>query len=124
MPSSFKSLDLFGSGPHRFRVLPEGELVVPNTRLNPLQPGSTGAGLLELSIEVHGRLVASSESALWILRDAITSLLVHPPALGTLIDSQGRSWTTMSFVRFETGDRTDRGRVRSIAYRAVFLRFA
>jgi hypothetical protein len=29
----------------------------------------------------------------------------------------------MSFPRFETGDRTDRGRTCSIAYRAMFLRF-
>lgn len=124
MPSSYKALDLFGSGPHRFRVLAEGELVVPNTRLNPLQPGSTPAGPIELSVEVQGRLVASSEAALWTLRDAITVVLTHPPVAASLVDPHGRTWTGMSFVRFETSDRADRGRVRSIGFRAVFVRFA
>ncbi len=123
MPSSFKSQNIFGSGPHRFSVLAEGELVIANSRLNPLQPGSIGVGPLELMVEVRGRLVSTTESGLWTLRDTITSLLSHPPLLGTLQDLNGRSWTNMSFTRFETDERTDRGRTFSIAYRAMFIRF-
>lgn len=123
MPSSFKSQNIFGSGPHRFRVLAEGELIIPNSRLNPLQPGSTAVGPLELTIEVTGRLVATTEAGLWTLRDTITAMLTHPPVVGTLVDQHSRSWTGVSFVRFQTGDRIDRGRTVSIPYVATFMRF-
>jgi hypothetical protein len=123
MASSFKAQNIFGSGPHRFRVMAEGELIVPNSRLNPLQPGSTPVGQLELTIEVTGRLVSTTEAGLWTIRDVITALLAHPPILGTLADHHARSWTNMSFVRFQTGDRTDRGRTVSIPYIATFMRF-
>ena len=123
MPSSFKGIDLFGSGPHRFGELAQGELIVQNTRLNPLQAGSTSVGPLEVVVEVTGRLVASTESGLWTLRDVITGLLSHPPAMGSLTDLNGRVWANMSFTRFEPHDRTDRGRMKSIGYRAVFVRF-
>lgn len=136
MASFFNSLGLFNSGPHRFGHRAIGELVVPNAALNPVQPGSIAAGPLELVVVVTGRLVASSESALWTLRDAIAAQLTDPPVTATLVDHHGRSWNDMSFVRFEplepgggggsaggSGGRTDRGRVRSLAYRAVFIRF-
>ncbi len=123
MPSSFKSIDLFGSGPHRFAVGAQGEQVLSNLR-NPIPlPGSTPIGPLELVVKVTGRLVAASESALWALRDAITAEFAHPPVPGTLVDHHGRTWTGMCFVTFEEGDRTDRGRTRSVEYSATFLRF-
>lgn len=131
MASFFNSLGLFNSGPHRFGHRAIGELVVPNAVLNPLQPGSIAAGPLELVVVVTGRLVASSESALWTLRDAIAAQLTDPPVMATLIDHHGRTWNDMSFVRFEPlepsggqgAGRTDRGRVRSLAYRATFVKF-
>jgi hypothetical protein len=123
MSSTFKGLGLFNSGAHRFRLAPEGEYVLRNAVLNPNQAGSTPVGPLELVIFVTGRLVAPSESALWALRDAITAQLTHPVQTGTLIDHHGRTWTNMSFVEFATEDRTDRGRVWSIAYTAKFIRF-
>lgn len=123
MPSSFLGNNLFGSGPHRFRVLAQGEMIVQYARLNPTQPGSFAAGPLELAVVVSGRLVASSESGLWTLRDAIAAKLTDPPLVGTLVDLQLRTWVNMSFVRFESGDRTDRGRVVSLAYEALFVRF-
>jgi hypothetical protein len=123
MPSSFKGQNIFGSGPHRFRVLDQGELILPNSRLNPLEAGSFPVGPLELIVEVAGRLVSGAEAGLWTLRDTIAALLTHPPALATLQDLNGRSWSDMSFTRFATADQTDRGRVFSIAYTAVFIRF-
>ena len=133
MASFFNSLGLFNSGPHRFSHRAIGELVVPNTALNPTLPGSIAAGPLELVVIVTGRLVASSESGLWTLRDAIAAQLTDPPTVATLIDHHGRTWNDMSFVRFEplepssgaagSAGRTDRGRVRSLAYRATFVRF-
>lgn len=123
MPSSYKTLDLFNSGPHRFAVEVEGQLVVPKLRLGIQQSGSGWLGLEELTVLVTGRLIASTEAALWSLRDAITAQLIEPPTAGTLIDSTGHSFTQMSFVSFTPADRTDRGRVFSLAYTARFRRF-
>lgn len=123
MGSTFKGLDIFGSGPHRFAVAKAGQLVVPELSLGQQGSGSVYLGLLEPKVIVTGRLVASSESGLWALRDAVTALLVDPPAPGTLVDHHGRTWTEMSFVSFEAEDRTDRGRTRSLGYTAVFLNF-
>lgn len=123
MSSSFKGLDLFGSGPHRFSLGKRGQLVVADFALGGFDAGSVPLGLLELDITVRGRLVAAGEAALWSLRDTITAQLLHPPTPGTLVDPNGRAWSDMSFVSFTEADRTDRGRVRSIAYTALFRRF-
>lgn len=123
MASTFKGLDLFGSGPHRFSVAREGQAMQSELFENPPAPGTRYIGLVELRVTITGRLVAASESALWTIRDAITAQLLDPPVPGTLIDHHGRTWTDMSFVRFIPADRTDRGRVRSLAYTARFTRF-
>jgi hypothetical protein len=123
MSSTFKGLNLFGSGPHRFSVWRQGQALQSELFLVPPMPGTRYLGLVELRVTVQGRLVAPSETALWALRDAITAQLLDPPEPGTLLDLHGRAWMDMSFVRFRPGDRTDRGRVRSLAYTAQFLRF-
>lgn len=124
MPSTtFNGLPLFASGPHRVVHMPIGEAVLPNGVLNPVNPGSTPIGPIELEIEVRGRLIGASEAALWALRDAIAAQLTHPPAVGTLQEPGGRSWSSMSFVLFTVGGPTDRGRTWSIAYAARFVRF-
>lgn len=121
--SSYKALDLFGSGPHRFAAEFQGSLVVPLLRLGNQAAGSGWLGLEEYTLVVTGRLIASSQSGLWSLRDAIVAQLIDPPTAGTLIDSTGRSHASMSFIGFEEGDRVDRGRVWSLAYTARFRRF-
>ena len=123
MASSFKGIDLFGSGPHRFMIGKQGEVVVGLAFGSSPQAGSLYLGLGELDITVTGRLVASSESALWTLRDNVVAQLVDPPTSGTLIDLTGRSWANMSFITYTEDDRTDRGRVKSVGYVAVFRRF-
>ena len=123
MPSSFKSLDLFGSGPHRFALGREGQAIASELFLPAPDSGSRYYGLVELEVVVRGRLIAASDAALWSLRDAISAQLLHPPSPGTLIDLHGRSWPDMSFIRFSPADRTDRGRATSLAYEARFLRF-
>ncbi len=123
MSSSFKGLDLFGSGPHRFSTAKRGQLVVSHLALGVFDAASAPLGLLELDVIVKGRLVAPGESALWALRDAVTAQLLHPPVPGTLIDHHGRAWSGMSFVAFTEADRVDRGRAWSVGYTALFRRF-
>lgn len=122
MPSSFKGLDLFGSGPHAFASLREGELVVTGLSLGGSGAGGLALGLVDVEVRVRGRLVATSEPVLWRLRDAISAQLAHPPVPGVLVDHFGRRWEGMSLVWFEPADRTDRGRERSLAYECAFRR--
>ncbi|CAG0953147.1 hypothetical protein PHYC_00310 [Phycisphaerales bacterium] len=118
--SSFKSLDLFGSGPHRFSLGPRGQLVTIDFFGGGSGGGSTAQGLIDAIITVRGRLVASTESALLTLRNAVFAQLQATPTPGTLIDNHAHSWTGMSFVRYAESGPTDRGRVWSIAYEATF----
>ncbi len=120
MASSFKSKDLFGSGPHRFAQDRQGQLMISWISMGSLQPGTVALGLTELDVIVTGRLVASSEAGLWTLRDAVVAELQETPTTGTLVDLHGHQWADMSFIDFREGDRTDRGRVWSMAYEAVF----
>ena len=124
MSSSYKGQDIFGSGPHRFALAPEGLFVASKTSLNGFPtPGSVALGLLELEVVVTGRLVAPGDDDLWDLRDAITLLAAFPTSPGTLVDHQGRSWSDVTLISFETADRIDRGRVVSVGYVARFRRF-
>lgn len=123
MPSSFKSLDLFGSGPHRFAIARQGQALQSELFSTPPGPGTSYFGLVELQVIVTGRLVAADDAALWALRDAITDELLEDPVPGTLIDLHGREWEDLSFVGFVAADRTDRGRVVSMGYEAKFVKF-
>ncbi|MCL4220277.1 MAG: hypothetical protein KJZ65_02790 [Phycisphaerales bacterium] len=125
MSSSFKALDLFGSGPHRFCMGEQGLYTVALRAFgDPSIPGSAAFGTLELEVVVRGRLTASSDSALWTLRDAIKAQATHPATAGTLVDHHGRSWTGMTLVKFDELDRVDRGRVVSVGYEARFRMLA
>ncbi len=121
--SSYKSLDLFGSGPHRVQEGVAAEVLESELFRTPPNSGTRYIGPAELSVVVTGRLVSSSESGLWSLWDALTAQVIDPPTPGTLVDAHGRSWTALSLVRVTPGDRADRGRVWSLAYTARFLRF-
>lgn len=122
MPSSFKGLDLFGSGPHRFGSMREGLLVVTGFSLGGTSPGGVAMGPLDVEVRVRGRLVATSEPVLWRLRDAIVAEAAYPPAAGLLVDHFGRRWEGMSLVWFEPAERADRGRERSLGYECAFRR--
>lgn len=123
MPSSFNGQNLFGSGPHRIALGRQGAYVVPQSAFGSPSPDSLAIGMTELDIVVTGRLTATSESALWTLRDAIVDLLTNPPTTATLVDAAGRSWMDMSFIHFEEAGPLDRGRTWSVAYEARFRRF-
>lgn len=124
MGSEFKGKDLFGSGPHRASVGPEGQQLVPRLELDEPQSGLAALGPLDVRIEVRGRLVASDLASLNALREAIRTELEAEPTPGTLVDTQGRTWTDMTFARYEEGDRVDRGRTASVAYVAEFVRLS
>lgn len=123
MGSSFKGVDLFGSGPHRFTLGKQGQLVLPDLRFGITGPGSFPYGLLELDVIVTGRLVAADDAALWVLRDAVVGAFEATPTPGTLIDLHGRTWGGMAFIRYEEQEVVDRGRVVSIGYEAQFRDF-
>lgn len=123
MPSSFKGLNLFGSGPHRFSIGKQGPFVFSLSALGSPSAESVASGLIELDVTVKGRLVAASDTALWALRDAITAQLLDPPIAGTLIDTHARTFADMSLISLVEGDRTDRGRAVTLAYAALFRRF-
>ena len=87
MSSTFNGQGIFNSGPHRFAIGPTGESMVNNYIIGASPShGTTAQGALELDIIVTGRLVASSESALWTLRTAIAAQLTHPPTTAKLED--------------------------------------
>lgn len=118
--SSFKGLNLFGSGPHRFSLAKQGHLLTSDFFFGGAGGGSTAQGLIDLDVVVRGRLIAASDASLWTLRDSVAAQLLDPPTPGTLIDEHGRSWAGMSFVGYVEEDRVDRGRVVSVGYEAVF----
>ncbi len=123
MGSSFKGLDLFGSGPQRFTLGRQGHLVLTDLSFGITGPGTYPYGLLELDVLVTGRLVAATDAALWAVRDAIVGAFETLPTPGTLVDLHARSWTEMSFIRYEEQETVDRGRVVSLGYVATFRRF-
>ncbi len=118
--SSYKGLNLFGSGPHRLMDGPRGQLVTLDFFGGGFGGGSTAQGPIDWVVVVRGRLVASSAAGLRALRDAVLAQVEDTPTPGTLIDNHGRSWTGMSFVRFAEAGPVDRGRVFSTAYEATF----
>lgn len=122
--SSFKGRNIFGSGPHRFAQLKQGQGTLPALYFKVISPATTPIGKVELDVVVKGRLVAASDAALWALRDAVTAELEDPPTPGTLVSNDGRSWEQMTFLSYVEADRTDRGRIRSIGYTATFRAFA
>ena len=126
MGSSYKGVDLFGSGPHRFAMARQGHLVLSAfAAFGDFSPTTYPLGLYELGVVVTGRLVATSEAALWARRDAITAQLedTFSPTPGTLADGLGRTWPEMVLFLYEEQDRVDRGRAWSVGYTARFRRF-
>lgn len=121
MGSSYKGVDLFGSGPHRFFAGRTGRRVVPLSVIadDASVAGSEQFGDLEVRVSVRGRLVASSGSGLWSLVDAIVSRAGDADS-GVLDDGAGRLWAGVKLLTFEPIGSVERGREVSLAYEAVF----
>jgi hypothetical protein len=121
--SSYNSLDLFGSGPHRTLIGRRANLITLDFFEGQAGGGSTPQGLQDWDIVIRGRLIATTEANLNALRAAILLQLQQPPVVATLVDTRGNSWTSMSLVSFGERGRRDRGRLYSVRYDAVFRRF-
>jgi len=123
MASTFAGLDLFGSGPHRFAMGVVGRLVVGALRPPTYDTHSVDMGAtIELRIVQRGRLIAANPTALWALVDSVRTQ-AELPRTGTLVDHHGRSWASMTLIRFELAGPIDRGRVASVGYVAEYLRY-
>ena len=122
MASTFKGLNLFTSGPHRFEVHRQGRRVVPLSAIanDPTIAGTIETGDHELRVSVHGRIVAESESALDAQREAITDQAAYQVPAGDLIDHHGRTWQDVKLLHVEWDGGIDRGRALSVGYRAEF----
>ncbi len=126
MGSRYKGQDLFGSGPHRFVIGRLGRRIVSlsTISMSPTVDGTAEFGDLELRIEVRGRLVANTESALWARRDLIVAQAESTIASGVLENEDGYQWATMKLLTFEESGPTQRGRDVSVGYVAVFGRLS
>lgn len=125
MASSYKGLDLFGSGPHRFSQGLAGLAIEPRWRVTGVSTdtGTLPLGDLEPEVVVTGRLVASTEAGLWTLRRAIADLAVLSAGAGVLVDLAGHSYADMWLIEYAEADRVDSGRVWSVGYVARFRDF-
>jgi len=120
--STFNSQGYFNSGPHRFDVGPVGRLLTAPLRGSNFNPVTRDDAVLELEIIQTGRLIASTEPALWTLFDAARAV-AEGTVTATLVDHSGKSWPSMRLVSVEPTGPVDRGRVFSLPYRARYLKF-
>jgi hypothetical protein len=120
--SSLAGNSYFNSGPHRFTTRTLGSLVISPLAIDFLQTGHTVLGTLELVVVQTGRLIGTSWDDLWNQVNVIKSA-AETRVFGTLIDNNGRLWTSMTIVRFRPEDQVDTGRVVSLGYRVDYIRF-
>jgi len=123
MPSSFNTLDLFSSGPHRFIVGPMGSQLIENTLIAPTTPGRQAIGPQDGDVTIRGRLIAGSDEDLWSLITAITEQITDPPTAADLVDSNAHSFKNMSFISLTLLAPFDRARQTSVPYEAKFTQF-
>lgn len=126
MAGSYGGVDLFGTGPHRYAVLPRGIATQPRALVtgNSAHTGTLPLGQRELEVSVTGRLVAASEPALWALRRSVADAASFANGAAVLVDSGGRSFPGMWFISYAEEGPADAGRVWSVAYTAVFRDFS
>lgn len=122
MSSTFNGQGYFNSGPHRFNVGPVGRLLTAPLRGSNFNTATRDDAVHELEIIQAGRLIASTESALWTLFEAARAV-AEGTVTGTLVDHSGKSWPNMRLVSVEPAGPVDRGRVFSLPYQARYLRF-
>lgn len=117
------SIDLFASAPYTLAFAPRGEQVVMPADLNILTGGSTSLGALEPALTVHGTLSASTAADLWSLYQSILAQITSPPTPVDLVDDLGRTHTGYAFVQLRTPAGMRAGRVWSMPFEALFIKF-
>lgn len=115
--SSFNGTDCFGSGPHEFSVGPRGLQWATKLSLGTVDGGIDAVGEHTLTVEVRGRLVASSAAALGTLAGTLESLTSNK---GDLVDDTGRTWEAIRMLEVVYDGPATVGRVWSVGYRVLF----
>lgn len=115
--SSFAGADYFASGPHAFAVGPRGKQWIRPVDLGSATAGIQVLGDHALTVEVNGRLTASSHAALATLADALEAAA---GTKGDLTDDTGRTWTALRLLDVAYDGPPQTGRTVSIGYRALF----
>ena len=119
MASTFAGLSLFESGPHRFAAGRFGRHYLEPDRGINSSPTTWDREQAEVTVFQRGRLIAADDAALFALVDAIRAE-AELPRTGTLVDHHGRSWASMTMLRFELDGDVDRGRVVSVGYTVTY----
>ncbi|CAN5762202.1 hypothetical protein BH11PLA1_BH11PLA1_22060 [soil metagenome] len=101
---------------------------VGEERVSKISLGDTGGGVqllgaMQESLIARGRLVAPSMAALTAQVSAIAASITSPPTVLDLVDDVGRMWTYMGLTEFRTPEPVRMGRVASVRFEAVFLKF-
>ena len=118
--ASFHTFNFDTLGPHRFTIgglgrawdWPYGNSALPFT---------DDLGPRELVITQTGRLIASSEPALWTTINALKAA-AELPRNATLVGPAGQAWSDMTLMRFTPQGPIDRGRTFSLAYTLLYIR--
>lgn len=120
--SSYNGLDLFGPGPHRFRLAPIGQQVQARSALSLGLPGVDSIGAAQVVVVVSGRLTAIDHDQLKERLDDLRAQADLWPTTGVLVSNTSFTWNLMSFARFTPAEFVDCGREVSLAYEALFIR--
>ncbi|MFG0293552.1 MAG: hypothetical protein ACIAQF_03435 [Phycisphaerales bacterium JB065] len=107
-------------GPHRLKLGGLGRAWEWPYGINGLS-FTNDLGPRELVITQTGRLVASTEPALWSTINALKAD-AELPRNATLVGPGGQAWTDMTLMRFTPQGPIDRGRVFSLAYTITYIR--
>ena len=120
MSVQFDGQSLFDSGPHRLVIGRMGRFVAPPFPQGGGPAFSIDYGVRERTLEVVGRLTASSVGVLFQRFNAIRDL-AEASTVGT-VSWLGQSWTGMRMIDVQTTGPIDRGRVVSLGYTVRWLK--
>jgi len=118
--ASFHTFNFNTLGPHRLTIGGLGrawEWPYGNSGL----PFTDDLGRRELVITQTGRLVASTEPALWATINVLRAA-AELPRNATLVGPAGQAWSDMTLMRFTPQGPIDRGRTFSLAYTLLYIR--
>jgi hypothetical protein len=122
MAVTFGGVAIFGVSVLRTLLEPRGALLVPKLALGSREPGSDLLGPLEVGVVIRGRVVAGTTASLEQRLGQIRLRLAPDGPSATLVDTLGRTYPDMEFVRLTLTGPVDRGRTVSQGIEARFVR--